>query len=352
MIISKAAARTKLEFPQTQLKKWESSVPTEAKKFHRYRHRLLSQIDKLLSGKLPFVKKTYVEALETEYTKINSIVADLTAFFEKKKQLENDITQCQQRKFSQGDQKLRYWLIEHCNKWQKQLSKLGINSLLESELNADEAELTVIQKEFMLYDKAVHLFQKANDILATLNSGIETAQLETKLPLFKQRLLENNPDERWLEELEALVSPLIPLLAKAQEIAAEPTTADNRNTKLAQETIIEMEPVLPKTEEISIDNPALMIRQWFLSKAHLPVMRDYTHPRLDELSLNHTAPQQNLAKQEQSSFRSPKIIPVDLKTESHTISHSSPKIIPVDLKSENYRNSDSSTKIVFVDLKS
>lgn len=335
MIISKATARNKLEIPQTQLKKWETSVPAEAIKFHRYRHTLLSKINRLLSGKLPFVKKNEVEVLEKRYSQISSIVADLTTFFDDKNKLEADITQCQQRKLNPGDQKLRYWLKEHCKNWQQQLSKLGIDSLRESELNADEAELTIIQEEFLLYDKAVHLFQKANDILATLNSSIDTAQLEADLPLFKQRLLENNPDELWLEELEALVLPLIPLLAEAQQIPETETTVDNRKTKLTQtqETIKDMEEFLPRTEEISIDSA--LIRQWFLSKAHLPVMRDYTHPRLDELSLNHTAPQQNLAKQEQSSFSSPKIIPVDLKSES-----------------ENDRNSGSSTKIVFVDLNS
>jgi hypothetical protein len=351
MIISKATARIKLEIPQTQLKEWENSVSAEAIKFHRYRHSLLSKINQLLSGKLPFVKKNEVEVLEKRYSQISSIVADLTAFFDDKSKLEGEITQCQQRKLNPDNQKLRYWLKEHCKNWQQQLSKLGIDSLRESEINADEAELTIIQKEFTLYNKAVHLFQKANEILATLNSSIDTAQLETKLPLFKQGLLENNPDERWLKELEALVSPLIPQLVEAQQKIPE-KTADNRKTKPTQETIKDMEHFLPKTEEISIDSA--LIHQWFLSKSHLPVMRDYTHPRLDELSLNHTAPQQNLAKQEQSSFSSPKIIPVDLKTESHTqtSSYSSPKIIPVDLKSENYRNSESSTKIVFVDLNS
>ena len=350
MIINKSTAITKLKVPQTQLKEWESSVPAEAEKFHRQRKILLSKINQLLSGKLPFVKTNQVEVLEKRYSQLSLIVADLTAFFENKNQLEADISQCQRRKLNPGEQKLRYWLKEHCQNWQKQLSKLGVDALRVSKLNADDAELTVISKEFTLYNRAMDLFQKANEILARLNSSIETAQLETKLPLFKQRLLENQIDELWIEELEALVSPLIPLLTQAQDIA-EPTMADNRKTQLAKETFTDMKQVIPRTEEISIDNPVL-IRQWFLSKAHLPVMRDYTHPLLNELSLNHTAPQQNLAKQELSVFCSPKIIPVDLTTESHISSYSSPQIIPVYLKSENEMNSENSTEIVFVDLKS
>ena len=359
MIISKATAKTKLEVPITQLKEWENSVPVEAKKFHLYRRTLLSRINKLLSGKLPFLKKNEVEVLAKRYTQINSILADLTTFFEKKTKLEGDITQCQQRKLNQGDQKLRYWLAEHCNNWQKQLSKLGSDSLREGEINADEAELSVILEEFTLYDKAVHLFQKANDILATLDSGIDTAQLETELPLLKQRLLENNLDKFWLEELEALVSPLIPKLLKIQEVQEQSAeiinvsleAEESQEKKMPLETIKDIKPViLPKIPEISIDST--LIRQWFSSKAHLPVMRDYTHPLLDELSLSHTAPEQLLQIAKLKNLSSPKIIPVNLKSENKTSSYSSPKIIPVDLQSENYRNSDSSSKIVFVDLQS
>ena len=231
-IISKATAKTKLELPQTQLKEWENSVSEEAKKFHQQRKTLLSQIDKVLSGKLPFVKKTDVEALETKYIQFNSIVDDLITFFDSKNQLEYDITEYQQSKLNQGDQKLRIWLTKHCKRWQKKLSKLG-DCRDESDINADDAELTIIQEEFTLYDKAVHLYQEANDILDTLNSGIDTAQLEADLPLFKKRLLENNPDELWLEELEALVSPLTPQLAKAQELAEQTASIiGNVSTKL------------------------------------------------------------------------------------------------------------------------
>ena len=39
---------------------------------------------------------------------------------------------------------------------------------------------------------------------------------------------------------------------------------------------------------------SVLIQQWFLSKPHLPLMRGYISPRVENLSLNHAPPQQNL----------------------------------------------------------
>jgi hypothetical protein len=211
-------ARPELQTLQDQLRGWQSSVPSRARRFHAARTDLDGQVHQAQAGlQRLWVSQDVVDRLRDRVDRLGEVAEPLAAVIRDAERLEEELHRLERRPQEAKDQDLGQWLAQKCRDWTFLLGSLGTDCDREADVSREQRRLRETESAIRLLDQAFVRLEEAESTLALLDKDPRAATLAADLPLLRRQLVDQGPSYEWLQTLQQIVQPLKEAAARIQD---------------------------------------------------------------------------------------------------------------------------------------